>query len=93
MVHLVNFATDTGITPLVAATFISLIGAVSIAGRLTIGLGAERIGINNTLILTRVFLVISFIILIFTRSTGCFIFLPWCSALLMAEKYRKYLYL
>ena len=72
MVHLVNFATDTGITPLVAATFISLIGAVSIAGRLTTGLGAERFGINNSLILTRVFLAISFILLIFTRSTWMF---------------------
>jgi MFS family permease len=72
MVHLVNFATDTGITPLVAATFISLIGAVSILGRLAAGFTADRAGINNTLIFTCFFVLVSFILLLFTRSLWTF---------------------
>ncbi|OGO32997.1 MAG: hypothetical protein A2Z29_07180 [Chloroflexi bacterium RBG_16_56_11] len=72
MVHLVNHATDIGINPLVAATFISVIGAVSIASRLSIGAGADRMGIHNSLILTRVFLIVSFVFLLFTRSVWSF---------------------
>jgi MFS family permease len=72
MVHLVNYATDMGIDPLVAATFVSIIGAVSIAGRLTIGLSVDKAGLYINLILTRVFLMLSFILLLFTRSAWSF---------------------
>jgi MFS family permease len=72
MVHLVSYATDAGISPLVAATFISIIGAVSIAGRLLMGVGTDKIGIYHTLILTRVFLAASFICLIFTKLLWSF---------------------
>jgi MFS family permease len=71
-VHLVNYATDMGITPMIAATFVSVIGVVSITGRLSTGIGADKIGMHNTLILTRVFLVLSFICLIFTKSLWMF---------------------
>ena len=72
MVHLVNHATDVGIDPLVAATFISVIGAVSIAGRLGIGVGADRIGLYPSLLFTRAFLLVSFVLLLFTRSAWSF---------------------
>lgn len=72
MVHLVNYATDVGISRLVAATFISAIGAVSIVGRLSTGVIADKIGIYNSLILTRVFLIAAFIYLIFARSLWAF---------------------
>jgi MFS family permease len=72
MTHLVNYATDLGIDPLVAATFISIIGAISIVTRLSSGAGANQIGIHNTLILTRAFLVISFIIILFTGPLWSF---------------------
>jgi MFS family permease len=72
MIHLVNYATDMGINPLTAATFISLIGAVSIAGRLSTGIGSDKAGLNSTLILTRVFLVISLLCLIFSKSLWSF---------------------
>jgi len=72
MVHLVNYATDVGIAGLVAATLISIIGAVSLGGRLLAGSGSEKIGLNNTLILTHVFLVVSFIGLIFVRPLWSF---------------------
>lgn len=72
LVHLVNYATDVGISPLIAATFISVIGAVSIAGRLSSGVGADKIGIHNTMILTRVFLISSFVCLLFSTSLWAF---------------------
>jgi MFS family permease len=72
MTHLVNYATDMGINPLVAATFVSIIGAVSIGGRLSTGVGADRIGIHNTLLLTRLFLAISFAVVIFSRPLWSF---------------------
>jgi len=72
MVHLVNYATDVGINPLISATFISVIGVVSIVGRLSAGVGADKIGIHNTMIITRVFLIASLICLIFTRSLWTF---------------------
>jgi MFS family permease len=72
MVHLVNFATDTGIEPLVAASFISIIGAVSIAGRLLSAVGSDRMGINNILIYNGFIMVIAFVLLLFTRSIWAF---------------------
>ena len=72
MVHLVNYATDAGIDPLVAATFIGVVGAVSIASRLSIGVIAEKIGLYRSLIITCVFLALSFILLLFTRSPWSF---------------------
>ncbi len=72
MVHLVNYATDQGIDPLVAATFMSVIGLVSIAGRLSIGVLSDKIGVYRSLVITSVFLVASFVILIFTRSIWAF---------------------
>ena len=56
----------------VVATFISVIGAVSIAGRLSYGIGSDKGGIHNALLLTRVFLVASFIFLLFSRSLWAF---------------------
>jgi len=72
LLHLVNYATDMGISPLVAASLISIVGAASIAGRLSTGVGADKIGLYSTLILTRVFLIVSFICLILTRSLWSF---------------------
>ena len=75
MVHLVNYATDTGIDSLVAATLISIIGGVSIVSRLGTGIGSDRMGIHNTMILTPGFLIAAFIWLCFTRSLwGFYIF-------------------
>lgn len=72
MVHLVNYATDMGITPLIAATFISVIGAVSIISRLATGTGSDKLGIQNIMILTRIFLIIAFVCLIFSHTLPTF---------------------
>lgn len=72
LVHLVNYATDVGIDPLRAATFVSVIGLVSIAGRLSTGVIAEKIGMYLSLILMCLSMMISFIILIFSQSPWAF---------------------
>lgn len=42
--HLVNFATDTGLDPLTAATMLSVMGFAGFAGRLVMGAVSDRIG-------------------------------------------------
>jgi len=72
IVHLYNFATDIGINPMVAASFVSIIGIISIGGRLSMGIGADRIGIYNTLIFCCALLSVSLVCLIFTRELWAF---------------------
>jgi MFS family permease len=72
LVHLVNYATDMGITPLVAASFVSLIGLSSVGGRLAMGAGADRLGLNNTLIMCCLIVVGSLVCLLFTRAVWSF---------------------
>jgi MFS family permease len=72
LVHVVNYATDVGIDPLVAATFMSVIGAVSIVGRLSTGVVAEKIGLYKSLVLICIFQGIAFVLLLFTRSAWMF---------------------
>ncbi len=72
LVHIVNYATDVGIDPLVAATFVSVIGAVSIAGRLSTGVITEKIGLYKSLAAICAFLTLSFVLLLFTRSVWSF---------------------
>jgi MFS family permease len=56
----------------VAASLISIIGLVGIAGRLTMGIGADKLGIYNTLILCSSLLALALILLIFTNSLWTF---------------------
>jgi predicted MFS family arabinose efflux permease len=72
LVHVVNYATDVGIEPLVAATFIGVIGAVSIIGRLSTGVVAEKIGLYKSLVIICVFQGAAFVLLLFTRSAWSF---------------------
>jgi MFS family permease len=67
-VHIVNYATDIGIAPLVAATFISVIGVVSIAGRLTMGIWSDRISVHNSLIICCALMVAALVFLVFTQA-------------------------
>jgi len=66
--HLVNYATDIGISPLTAATIISVIGIGGIFGRLLIGSGSDRIGNINAMILCMVIQTASLIWLIFSSD-------------------------
>ncbi len=51
MVHLANYATDQGFTPLTAAIVVAVIGAGSAVGRFVMGTVADKIGSANSLIL------------------------------------------
>ncbi len=72
MVHLVNYATDVGIDPLMAATFVSVIGAVSILSRIFTGAAAEKVGLYRSLAVTCLILAAVFVALLFTRSAWVF---------------------
>jgi len=63
MIHIVPHATDLGVAPAVAATILSCIGAVSIAGRLTIGTLVDRLGGKRSLMICFVVLLTSFVLL------------------------------
>jgi MFS family permease len=51
MVHLANYTTDQGFSPLSAAIIISVIGAGSSLGRIGMGTVSDRIGSGNSLII------------------------------------------
>lgn len=51
MVHLANYTTDQGFSPLTAAIIISVIGAGSSLGRIGMGAVSDRIGSSNSLII------------------------------------------
>ena len=72
MVHLVNYATDLGITPLVAATLLSVVGIGSMLGRLAMGAASDRIGSSNALAICCLVLGISLLWLIFVREIWMF---------------------
>ena len=63
MIHIVPHATDLGIAPAVAATILSAIGGASIAGRLTIGMLADRLGGRRSLGVSFLVLLASFLLL------------------------------
>lgn len=68
MVHLVNYSTDLGTVPLVAASLVSIIGASSIVGRLLMGSSADRIGSDNALIICCAIITISLIWLVYAKQ-------------------------
>jgi MFS family permease len=59
IVHLYNYATDIGLDPLLAAGLVSLVGVMSISGRLIMGAWAEKLGIYNALIICCVLFIVS----------------------------------
>jgi MFS family permease len=69
MIHIVPHATDLGIAPAVAATILSAIGGASIAGRLTIGMLADRLGGRRSLGLSFLILLASFLLLQSAETT------------------------
>ena len=72
MVHLINYATDLGIIPLVAATLLSMVGIGSILGRLAMGAASDRIGSANALAICCLVLSISILWLVFTKELWMF---------------------
>lgn len=68
--HLAVHGMDLGMSPTRAATLLSVIGAASIAGRLTVGALVDRIGGKNAFILCFIFLLGSLIGLYLTTAQG-----------------------
>jgi predicted MFS family arabinose efflux permease len=68
LVHIVNYATDLGYTPLVAATILSVIGIGGVLGRLAMGSISDRTGTVNAVIITTALLAVSMILLVFSRQ-------------------------
>jgi predicted MFS family arabinose efflux permease len=68
MVHMVNYATDLGYSRLTGATLLSVIGILSIFGRLGMGFAADRIGNITTVIICCVVVVIAFLLMIVNHS-------------------------
>ena len=69
MIHIVPHATDRGVAAPVAATILSTIGGVSIAGRLTIGTLFDRLGGRRSLSICFIVLLTSFILLQVAETT------------------------
>jgi len=70
VVHIVPHATDIGIEATVAATILSVLGIVSIAGRLSVGFIADRLGCKVVMVTVNVLMVVSFILLLTTNGLG-----------------------
>ena len=75
IVHIVPHATDKGLSPLIAAQILSTIGISSIAGRLIIGIIADRFGGTLSLVFCYTALITSFaIIYLFEAKWILFVF-------------------
>ncbi len=72
LVHTVPYAIDVGISGVIAAGILSIMGGISVVSRLTIGFVSDRIG--SRLILTGCLVVaaMAFICLLFAREIGLF---------------------
>ena len=71
--HMVAYATDKGINPVVAATFLSAVGAGGILGRLSLGSLSDKVQAMN--LLPFVFVTLAIIIGCFLSADGTILFL------------------
>ena len=65
-IHIVPYAVDRGLTPTTAASILSIIGGMSIAGRLALGGAFDRIGGRLSLVTCFVVLFLSLVLLKFS---------------------------
>ncbi len=68
--HIVVHGMDLGMTPALAAILLSVMGAASVAGRLTVGALVDRIGGRRALILCFVPLIASLLAFLFISAPG-----------------------
>ena len=64
-VHIVAHATDIGISAIVATTILSVIGIVSIGGKVVMGIMGDRIGNRSVMIIVFVLISLGFLWLVF----------------------------
>jgi len=68
MVHVVPHATDLGITPIIAASIMAVIGALSTASRIALGSVADRVGNKPVLIIGATLVAASLLCLTLARD-------------------------
>ncbi|MBI2868543.1 MAG: MFS transporter [Chloroflexi bacterium] len=68
MVHLVNYATDIGVSATTAAILLSIVGLGSMSGRLIMGPISDRIGNKQALVICCAGLALSLLWLVFSRE-------------------------
>ena len=72
VVHLAPYAIDTGISAVIAASIVSIMGAVTIIGRLGVGSVSDRIGPRMALTISFAMLTLAMVWLLFTRELWTF---------------------
>ena len=72
MTHIVPHATDLGISAIVAANILAIIGGVSIAGRIGIGRASDRIGNKLSFIISFILFSVAFLWLLVTKELWMF---------------------
>jgi MFS family permease len=72
IVHLAPYAIDTGISAVMAASVVSIMGAVSIIGKLSIGLVSDRVGAKMSMTIAFILLTLAMIWILFTRELWMF---------------------
>jgi len=72
IVHLAPYALDTGISAVMAASVVSIMGAVSIIGKLSIGLVSDRVGAKMSMTIAFILLTLAMIWTLFTRELWMF---------------------
>ncbi|MBA7702773.1 L-lactate transporter [subsurface metagenome] len=72
MVHIVPHAIEVGISPIIAANIIAVIGGVNAAGRVTIGSAADRIGNKRCLIISFILIAVALVWVIAAKEVWMF---------------------
>jgi MFS family permease len=68
MVHMVAHSTDIGYSAVTAATILSVIGLVSVIGKISMGGLADRIGNRKTIIIVSILIIVAFVWLRFASE-------------------------
>ena len=69
IIHLAPYAVDIGISAIIAATFLSIVAATSVLGRLSMGFISDRVGIRRTLTACLVTVTLTLIWFLFAKET------------------------
>ncbi len=72
MVHIVPHAIELGISPIIAASIIAIIGGVNAAGRIIIGSAGDRIGNKRCLIISFILIAVALVWVIAAKEVWMF---------------------
>jgi len=72
MLHMVPYATDSGMTPVQAATLLTLIGVFGMGGRLASGLVSDRLGVKPVILFCLLILALITLLIAFYKDAWTF---------------------